>query len=190
MGRSNTKWKRPVYQNCQWRLLGSLTRLRHQTENCSILKLYYDVWRQRCSAVTANFPLNTKQAQSVLSTHKKSHSSPKMLSAPTYLERVGQAECQPALLLSLSASVCLCAHRPFKPFELWPVCFCRASPRTRQLVALLLHGVSWLLDRCLMTASLVTPVASLVRRLPASVSLAQPLMWMCVTSLIWSHLNI
>lgn len=70
--------------------------------------------------------------------------------------------------LSASLSFCTLSCR-----SVWVVTGCfvfffRVSSRTWQLVALLLHGVSWLLDRCLMTASLVTPVASLARRLPQS----------------------
>lgn len=126
--------------------------------------------RQQWSVVTANLSSATSP-----STHNKDNlhtSNPsclrkhKIYNFPTYFEYVGQAEWQHVLLVSL----CLCrfAHSPVKRFELWPVGFFRASSRTRHHVALLLHGVSWLLDRCLMTASLVTPVASLVGRLPPS----------------------
>lgn len=129
------------------------------------------MWRQQCSAVTANLQNTDKTPTTPRHTQ---HTTGIICFERTKQSQLSPKKCWQALLLFLSPSHSLSlsrvAHSPVKPVELWPLGFRRASSRTRtrQLVALLLHGVSWLLDRCLMTASLVTPVASLVRRLPPS----------------------
>lgn len=99
IGRSNRELNRPPDETSQWRLQGSLTRLCHWTENCSILKLNSYVWRQQGQQWLQTH--NTYKTTSHLThnkhnlfwTNKKTQLSPKTGFVHTLLECVDQPEC-------------------------------------------------------------------------------------------------